>query len=100
MVQAGVRLPRMALTFNLYIMKTLTELFEIIGKAVSENRGDCRTWFVNYSGHVNKLSIHYHFTGWSISTCDVKDELDVNLDEDGIQAAYWFIKTKLKKANR
>ncbi len=81
-------------------MKTIAELFELIGKAVNENRSDYGTWFVNYSGHVNKLRLCYHLTGWSLETCDVKDELDVNLDEDGIQAAYWFIKTKLKKANR
>lgn len=80
-------------------MKTLTELFEIIAQAVKENSAERRTWFVDYSGHVNKLRIQYHLVGWSNENSDIASKLDVYLDENGIQAAYWFIKTKLRKAN-
>ncbi len=78
-------------------MKTLAELFEIIGQAVSENSRDYHTWFINYSGHVNSLSIYFHFTGWCSKNSDTAAKLEVKLDEDGIQAAYWFIKTKLRR---
>jgi hypothetical protein len=78
-------------------MKTIAELFEIIGQAVSENSREHDTWFVDYSGHVNSLRIQYHFTGWSSESSDLAAKLEVKLDEDGIQAAYWFIKTKLRR---
>ena len=76
-------------------MKTLAELFEIIGQAVSENRREYRTWFVEYSGHVNTLRVDFYLTGWASDKPHAN--LEVKLDEEGVQAAYWFIKTKLNR---
>lgn len=76
-------------------MKTIAELFEIIAQAVSQNNKEFNTWFVEYMGHTNNLKIRYYLTGWSIEGSELVEKLDVKLDEDGIQAAYWFIKTKI-----
>jgi hypothetical protein len=75
-------------------MKTLQDLFEIIAVAVERNGkyGDSH-WFIDYSGHVNKLSVRYYLTGWKLDASPAK--IDAYLNEDGIQAAYWFIKTNL-----
>lgn len=75
-------------------MKTLQDLFEIQGQAVATNKKDFKTWFFSYSGHVNKLSIRFFFTGWSSES--TPETLEVSLDdEDGINAGYWFIKSKM-----
>lgn len=75
-------------------MKTLSELFELVSKAVSENSQYTCDWFINYSGHVNKIHISYYFTGWSSE--GISESVEFRLDEEGIQGAYWFIKVKLK----
>jgi len=74
-------------------MKTLKDLFEIVALAVESNQTRVNDFFINYSGHVNKLNIRYYFTGWNKD--NTFEEIDFKLDVDGIQAAYWFIKTKL-----
>ena len=75
-------------------MKTLAELFELVAVAVERGQEGYGHWFIDYSGHVNKLSIRYHVTGWSKDS--VADEVNFYLTEEGIQGAYWFIKSKLK----
>lgn len=75
-------------------MKTLAELFELVAVVVERNQKGYGHWFIDYSGHVNKLSIRYHVTGWSKDS--VADEVDFYLTEEGIQGAYWFIKSKLR----
>jgi hypothetical protein len=74
-------------------MKTLKDLFEIVALAVESNQKRTHDFFIDYSGHVNQLRVRYYFSGWSLKTEPVA--VDFNLDEDGIQAAYWFIKTKI-----
>lgn len=80
-------------------MKTINDLFELVGKTVEENQKSVSTgvgahWFVSYSGHVNSMSIKYYFAGWEK---DAKaDSLDEYLTEDGIQSLYWFIKSRLR----
>jgi hypothetical protein len=76
-------------------MKTIADLFEIIGTAVSKNSRVCGTWFIDFSGHVNKISISYHLAGWTRGEQNIGETATFKMDEDGIQAAYWFIKTKL-----
>lgn len=76
-------------------MKTLTELFELVAKAIEASQvykyaGD---WFIDYSGHVNKISIRYYRTGWAAHA--IAESIDFKLDAEGIQGAYWFIKTRL-----
>jgi hypothetical protein len=77
-------------------MKTITDLFELVGQAV-ENNNDFTSanWMIDYSGHVNQLSIRYYFTGWERG-CNPSDSVNFTLNEDGIQGAYWFIKTRLR----
>jgi hypothetical protein len=75
-------------------MKTLAELFELVSIAVKENNQYNCHWFINYSGHVNKLQISYYFCGWTADgNCE---SVDFKLDEEGIQGAYWYLKTRLK----
>ena len=75
-------------------MKTLKDLFELVAVAV-ENNNDftSNTWFINYSGHVNQLDIRFYLTGWSKEGC--ADTVNFKLNDEGIQGAYWFIKTRL-----
>lgn len=76
-------------------MKTLTELFELVAKAleVSQISKYNGTWFIDYSGHVNKINIRYYRAGWSADA--IAESVDFKLDVEGIQGAYWFIKTRL-----
>jgi len=76
-------------------MKTLAQLFKLVGEAVEQNHAHTGTWFVDFSGHVNKISIRYYFTGWGLDV--PHEELNQELNEEGIQSAYWFIKTRLNK---
>jgi hypothetical protein len=76
-------------------MKTLTDLFELVAVAIERNNDfTSNQWFINYSGHVNQLDIRFYLTGWA-SGRDATDSINFKLDEDGIQGAYWFIKTRL-----
>jgi hypothetical protein len=77
-------------------MKTVNELFELIATATQENGVDYRTWFIDYSGHVNRLKIRYYFAGWKRNGEGQPESIDQELNEEGIQALYWFIKTRLK----
>lgn len=75
-------------------MKTLKDLFELVAVAVEQNNSSFSTWFIDYHGHVNKIDIRYHLIGWTEDS--VSESASFKLDEDGIQGAYWFIKTKIK----
>jgi hypothetical protein len=71
-------------------MKTLSDLFELVGVAVSKN-DKYSHWFIDYSGHVNKISIKHYRGGWKADS-NHYEKADFYLTEDGIQGAYWFIK--------
>ena len=77
------------------IMKTLKDLFELVATAAEQNKLTRETWFINYSGHVNKMSVRYYFTGWSTDNRSHAEEIEQELTEDGIQCLYYFIKTRL-----
>lgn len=72
-------------------MKTLQDLFSLVAKAIEQNGSS--HWFINYSGHVNKIYIKFYFTGWSEDKHF--ESAEFYLTEEGIQGAYWYIKTKL-----
>jgi hypothetical protein len=74
-------------------MKTLEELFEIIAKAVARSRKTYRTLFVEYHGHIEQIGFRYYLTGWKDDSLDIANRAEFKLDEDGIQAAYWWIKS-------
>jgi hypothetical protein len=75
-------------------MKNLTDLFELVAVAVEQNNDfTSKKWFIRYSGHVNQLDISFYFTGWSPDTNP--EGVIFTLNEEGIQGAYWFIKTRL-----
>ncbi len=81
-------------------MKDLTQLFKLVAKAVEQNKNGnvVKThWFIKYSGHVNTMDITYYPHGWSINDKTIQECLQENMDEDGIQSAYWFIKSRLEK---
>ena len=76
-------------------MKTLNDLFQLVAQATRENNEIRNTWFVSFSGHVNKISVTYYFTGWKSNGNGHAEEIEQVLDVEGIQAVYWFIKTRL-----
>ena len=79
-------------------MKNLTDLMQLITKAIQQNSEYQNDWFFNFSGHVNQLDIKYYFTGWEMDKKSNHCEwckIDLS-NEEQIQEAYWFIKTKLK----
>ena len=79
-------------------MKKLSEVVELIGRAMEQNQRDRNTWFIDFSGHVNTLNITYYQCGWKredIGSWGVKDSCKVYLTEDGIQEAYWFLKNRI-----
>ena len=50
-------------------MKSIKQLFEVVALAVQKNSDDsknkyCSHWFIDYSGHTNKLAIQYFPYGW------------------------------------
>ena len=84
-------------------MKDINKLFKVIGKAVKQNSDNENNphnphWFINYSGHVNQLHIRYFKYGWSSSRAEENlfDSIEENLDANGIQSLYWFVKSKLE----
>jgi len=87
-------------------MKTIQDLFQLVADAVAEDKlrteydGKGR-WFIDFSGHVNGLSIRYYRTGWDSdkNVADDRNSVDycnVYLTTDGVQEAYWFINNRLK----
>lgn len=75
-------------------MKTLKDLFELVSMTIDQtNDFTSKTWFIRYSGHVNQLEVEFYLTGWSKE--NHSDKVSFKLDDDGIQGAYWFIKTRL-----
>lgn len=78
-------------------MKNLTELFEMMAIAIEQSKGASADWFFNYSGHVNQIDITYYRFGWTRNEKDTDSvRLSFGVNQDGIQAAYWFIKANLK----
>ena len=79
-------------------MKTVKELFELVAQATEENSQDFQTWFFNFSGHINTLSVEFYFSGWEMDKKHPK-KIEQELTEEGTQALYWFIKTRLRNVN-
>ena len=79
-------------------MKTLTELLELTNKAITNNGSTYSQWFIDFSGHVNKIEIRYYRCGWEMAKeQDYRpDVISIYLDkENSIQEGYWFIKNRL-----
>ena len=74
-------------------MKTLNDLFELVAMAIKINQTFNQDWFIDYHGHVNQLSIRYYLCGWNEKS--TPESVEFKLNEEGIQGAYWFIKTRL-----
>jgi hypothetical protein len=88
-------------------MKTIQDLFQLVAEAVADDKLRAEydrkgKWFIDFSGHVNGLSIRYYITGWDADK-GVADErksvehCNVYLTTDGVQEAYWFINNRLNK---
>ncbi len=78
---------------NLFIMKTLNDLMKLQAEAIESSKYSLEDWFFSFSGHVNKMKINYYFTGWKSD--GHSDSIEQTLNKEGIQALYWFIKTRL-----
>ena len=88
-------------------MKTIQDLFQLVADAVAEDKLRAEydrkgRWFIDFSGHVNGLSIRYYRTGWDSdkNVADDRKSVDycnVYLTKDGVQEAYWFINNRLNK---
>lgn len=76
-------------------MKTINDLFNLVAEATSQNSADHRTWFFNFSGHVNTMNISFWHTGWNADYPTSEQKIEQHLTEEGIQTLYWFIKTRL-----
>lgn len=77
-------------------MKTLADLFQLVAQATEENRENRNTWFIRFSGHVNIIKLEYWFSGYDSKYPDSRESLEEKITEEGIQSAYWFIKTRLR----
>ncbi len=79
-------------------MKTLKDLFEVLAEATKENGNTSNHWFISFSGHVNKISVRHFDTGWKIDQDREahSQACEQTLNEEGIQAVYWFVKTRLR----
>ena len=80
-------------------MKTTQDLFAIMGKAQMQNVvGEVvnRHWMFRYSGHVDKLDITLHPSGWKLDDPCVREMTIDMKSKDSIQAGYWFIKSNIK----
>jgi len=79
-------------------MKTLSQLLQLTNQAILNNGIKYNQWFINFSGHVNKVEIRYYQAGWEVSkeTETEPDSIRINLDDEGsIQEGYWFVKNRL-----
>jgi hypothetical protein len=79
-------------------MKNLKEVLELINVAIQENGK--RTWFVNYSGHVNLLEVRLYPNGWESSIdCDVEPLLVTKQcytdKPESVQEFYYWLKFKI-----
>lgn len=80
-------------------MKTKAQLLELTTVAILSNGSDINQWFIEFSGHVNKISVRYYSCGWDVSReRDYEpNKCDIYLNNEGsIQEGYWFIKNRLK----
>jgi len=81
-------------------MKTINDLLTLANKAIIKNQNTINVemtphWFINYSGHINKMDVRYYQTGWSKDK-ELYDVCSINLkNENEIQEMYWFIKNRL-----
>ena len=84
------------------MMKDLKDLMTLITKCLEQNSAERNTWFVNFSGHVNQLTISYYMCGWDTEANKTgnEDRCTVKLTEEGIQEAYWFIANREQTAFR
>jgi hypothetical protein len=81
-------------------MKTKTELLKLVNTAILTNKLFSKTeWFIEFSGHVNVISIRYYSCGWKDSNKYnyQAESVRISLDrEDSIQEGYWFLKNRIK----
>ena len=77
-------------------MKNLNDLMTLITKCLEQNgKNGHNHWFVDFSGHVSKLSLRLYRVGWTPKTDDKYEECNIYLTEEGIQEAYWFLANRV-----
>ena len=77
-------------------MKNLNDLITLIAKCLEQNgRNERNHWFIDFSGHVGKLSLRLYRGGWTREEDGPYENCDVYLTEAGIQEAYWFLANRV-----
>ena len=78
-------------------MRTTLELSQLIAQAIFENSSEAngRHWFIDYSGHVNELSITLHPNGWAEGSTDSEISMRAQLYGDGIKGMCDFLTANL-----
>lgn len=84
-------------------MKTINDVLMLINQAIMNNQEKfgtltCSHWFIDYSGHVNKMHVRYYKLGWSKEQCEngARDECEIYLNnEEQVQELYWFVKSRV-----
>jgi len=80
-------------------MKTVSQLFKLIGEVVNVNAKNYENdyprseWFIDYHGHVNKVHVKYYRGGWK-SGDGTFESIEESLTSEGLQTLYWFIKNR------
>ena len=78
-------------------MKTVSELLGLINQAILNNGSEFHQWFIDFSGHINSISVSYYRAGWKRDGDNISEKIDIRLDEEGsIQEGYWFFKNRLR----
>mgnify|MGYP003647494121 CR=1 FL=1 len=76
-------------------MKTINDLMGLVAIATEQNNFlNTNHWMINFAGHVNTMSIELYRGGWEKGA--YSEKISQKLDEDGTQALYYFLKTRLK----
>ena len=86
-------------------MKTITELLELVSKAIEKtnkyksiekDEKQYNVFFVSFSGHVNQISIEFYYVYESKGDNTVVDRCKGYLDnESHVQELYYFLKNRV-----
>ena len=80
-------------------MKSKEQLLSIVNQAIMNNGNEYKQWFIEFSGHVNKIEIRYYNAGWTMSIKEKYEPQRCSIfldDKESIQEGYWFINNRLK----
>ena len=79
-------------------MKTLTDLLQLQAKAMEKYNKDSifGQVFFSFSGHVNRMDVRYYPLGWDKKDDALEHQFTTYVNEEGIQAMYWWLRVNLE----